>query len=230
MPEATLLAVFLAGLVGGGHCAAMCGGIVGALSAQSRAGFALQIAYNTGRIGSYAAAGAMAGSVGGLLLLGDLLSLRIALYVVANALLVLIGLYLAGGTALITRLEALGRRPWRHISRLTRRVLPVNTLPRALGAGAIWGWLPCGLTYSVLAIALVSGSGFRGAGLMAAFGFGTLPNLLAAGLFFTRAQPWLQGRLARRIAGGLVLGFGVAGLAQASGLGDQIRRGVLCLF
>ena len=230
MPEATLLAVFLAGLVGGGHCAAMCGGIVGALSAQSRAGFALHLAYNTGRIGSYAAAGAMAGSLGGLLLLGELLSLRIALYVVANVLLVLIGLYLAGGPALITRLDALGRRPWRHISRLTRSVLPADTLPRALGAGAIWGWLPCGLTYSVLAIALVSGSGFRGAGLMAAFGLGTLPNLLAAGLFLSRARPWLRSGPAPRIAGALVLAFGIAGLAQASGLGDQIRRGVLCLF
>jgi sulfite exporter TauE/SafE len=230
MPEATLLAVFLAGLAGGGHCAAMCGGIVGALSAQRRAGFSLQFAYNTGRIGSYAAAGALAGSIGGLLLLGELLSLRIALYVVANILLVLIGLYLAGGLTLITRLEALGRRPWRHISRLTRSVLPADTLPRALGAGAIWGWLPCGLTYSILAIALVSGSGSRGASLMAAFGLGTLPNLLAAGLLFTRARPWLQGRLARRIAGGLVLGFGIAGLAHATWLGDQIRRGVLCVL
>ena len=230
MPEATLLAVFLAGLVGGGHCAAMCGGIVGALSVQSRAGFSLQMAYNTGRIGSYAVAGAMAGSVGGLLLLGELLSLRIALYVIANILLVLIGVYLAGGPTLITRLEALGRRPWRHISRLTRRVLPADTLPRALGAGAIWGWLPCGLTYSILAIALVSGSGAKGAALMAAFGFGTLPNLLAAGLLFRRARPWLQGRLARRIAGGLVLGFGIAGLAHATWLGEQIRRGVLCVL
>jgi len=230
MPEATLLAVFLAGLFGGGHCAAMCGGIVGALSAQRRAGFSLQLAYNVGRIGSYALAGALAGSIGGLMLLGGLLTVRIALYAVANLLLVLIGLYLAGGPALVTRLEALGRRPWQHIGRLTRCVLPADTLPRALGAGAIWGWLPCGLTYSVLAIALVSGSGARGAGLMAAFGLGTLPNLLAAGLLVTRARPWLHGRLVRRIAGGVVLGFGIAGLAHATWLGDQIRRGVLCLL
>ncbi len=230
MPEATLLAVFLAGLFGGGHCAAMCGGIVGALSAQRRAGFSLQLGYNIGRIGSYALAGALAGSIGGLMLFGELLTVRVALYAVANALLVLIGLYLAGGPALVTRFEALGRRPWRHIGRLTRNVLPADTLPRALGAGAIWGWLPCGLTYSVLAIALVSGSAAKGAGLMAAFGLGTLPNLLAAGLLVTRARPWLQGRLVRRIAGGVVLGFGIAGLAHATWLGDQIRRGVLCLF
>jgi len=230
MPEATLLAVFLAGLFGGGHCAAMCGGIVGALSAQNRAGFPLQLGYNFGRIGSYAMAGAVAGSIGGLFLLGGLLSVRMGLYVLANILLVLIGLYLAGGPALVTRLEALGRRPWRYIGRLTRSVLPADTLTRALAAGAIWGWLPCGLTYSVLAIALVSGSGTRGASLMTAFGLGTLPNLLAAGLLLTRARPWLQGRVAKRIAGGLVLSFGVAGLAHATWLGDQIRRGVLCLL
>jgi uncharacterized protein len=230
MPEATLLAVFLAGLFGGGHCAAMCGGIVGALSAQRRAGLSLQLGYNIGRIGSYALAGVLAGSIGGLMLLGGLLTVRVSLYAVANLLLVLVGLYLAGGPALVTRFEALGRRPWRYIAPLTRSVLPADTVPRALGAGAIWGWLPCGLTYSVLAIALVSGSGARGASLMAAFGLGTLPNLFAAGLLVTRAQPWLQGRFVRRIAGGVILGFGVAGLAHATWLGGQIRRGVLCLL
>jgi sulfite exporter TauE/SafE len=230
MPEATLLAVFIAGLFGGGHCAAMCGGIVGALSSQRRTGISLHLGYNAGRIGSYTAAGAVAGTIGGLMLLGNLLSVRIGLYVVANILLVLVGLYLAGGPGFVTRLEALGRRPWRHISRLTGRVLPADTLPRALAAGAIWGWLPCGLTYSALAIALLSGSALRGASLMAMFGLGTLPNLLAAGLIVTRARPWLQGPVARRIAGGVVLTFGVAGLAHATWLGDQIRRGVLCVL
>jgi sulfite exporter TauE/SafE len=230
MPEATLVAVFLAGLLGGGHCAAMCGGIVGALSAQRGARFSFHLAYNAGRVGSYAVAGAIAGAIGGMVLLTEVLSVRIAMFIVANALLVLMGLYLAGGPALITRFEAIGRTPWRYISRLTRGVLPVDSWPRALLAGSIWGWLPCGLTYSVLAIALVSGSGARGASVMTVFGLGTVPNLLAAGMLFTRVRPWLQHLMVRRISGCLLLAFGVAGLANATGLGEQIRRGVLCLF
>jgi sulfite exporter TauE/SafE len=86
------------------------------------------------------------------------------------------------------------------------------------------------LTYSALAIALVSGGAANGAALMLAFGLGTLPNLLLAGLLLRRARSWLQGRMVRWISGGLVLGFGVAGLANAAQLGDQIRRGVLCLI
>ncbi len=153
--------------------------------------------------------------------------MRVGFYVAANVLLILIGGYLAGGTALVTRLEAIGRGPWQRISRLSGRVLPANTLPRALAAGAIWGWLPCGLAYSIIAIALVSGSAARGAGLMAAFGLGTLPTMLAAGWFLAHRQ--FRGPAMRRASGVLVMAFGVAGLVHATWLADQIRRGVLCI-
>lgn len=228
MPEATLIAVFLAGLLGGGHCAGMCGGIVGALSQQQRARLGLQLAYNGGRVAGYAMAGAMAGVLGSLVLIQDVLPLQLALYVFANLMLVLLGLYLAGWSSLVTRLEALGRRLWLRISPLAGRFLPANTVPRALTVGLLWGGLPCGLTYSVLAIALVSGSAQNGAALMLAFGLGTVPNLIAAGLLLSQARRWFQARAVRMVSGGLVLGFGIAGLARASDLGDHIRRGILC--
>jgi sulfite exporter TauE/SafE len=230
MSDATLLAVFLAGLLGGGHCAAMCGGIVGALASRRSARVPLQLAYNAGRIGTYCVAGSLAGAIGGVVLLRDVLPVQLALYVLANLLLLSVGLYIAGWPTLVRRLEIPGQWIWRRISPLTGRFLPADTLPRALALGSIWGWLPCGLTYSVLAIALVSGSGIRGASLMLAFGLGTLPNLLAAGLVMRSARSWFQRPLVRRIAGFIVLGFGVAGLAHATYLGDQLRRGVLCLF
>jgi len=230
MPEATLLAVFLAGLLGGGHCAGMCGGIVSALSAGAGSRLPLHLAYNAGRIASYTLAGAVAGALGGMVLYYDLLPLQLALYVLANLMLILLGLYLAGWSSMVTRLEAAGRGLWRHISPLTKRFLPVNTLPQAFAVGTLWGWLPCGLIYSVLAIALVSGSAANGAALMLAFGLGTLPNLLLAGLLLRRARSWFQDRMVRWVSGGLVLGFGIAGLANAAQLGDQIRRGVLCLI
>lgn len=231
MPEASLLAVFVVGLLGGGHCAGMCGGIVGALSAQPGGGRpALHLAYSTGRIASYAVAGAVAGSIGGLgLLLSDVLPIQLALYVLANLMLLVLGLYLAGMSSLAVRFEAAGRWLWARLRPLTRHLVPANTVPRALGVGILWGWIPCGLVYGVLATALFAGSAGDGAMLMAAFGLGTLPNLLAAGLLMGRIGRVFRARTFRTICGALVFGFGAAGLAHAFDIGEHIRRGVLCL-
>lgn len=229
VPDATTAAVFLAGLLGGGHCAAMCGGIVGALSAQRDARLALLLAYNAGRIASYAAAGTLAGTAGAFLLAKDVLPLQVALYVAANLILLAMGTYLAGWSRLITRLEAPGRWLWRRISPWTGRFLPADTVPRALAVGMLWGWLPCGLTYSILAISLMSGSGAGGAATMAAFGLGTLPNLLLAGFLLRGLLPLLRKRAVRWIAGAAVFSSGMIGLAQAAGLAGHLRRGLLCL-
>jgi len=231
MPDIGLPAVFLVGLLGAGHCAGMCGGIVGALSAQpGGARISMHLAYSTGRIASYAAAGAIAGMVGGLgLMLSQALPVQLALYVAANVMLVLLGLYLAGVSSLLTRLEPAGRTLWRRLQPLGRRLFPVDSAPKALAVGALWGWVPCGLVYAVLASALFAGSPAKGAALMAAFGLGTLPTLLVAGLLIRRAGAFLRAKTLRLVSGGLVFGFGVAGLAQAFELGDQIRRGLLCL-
>jgi sulfite exporter TauE/SafE len=98
-----------------------------------------------------------------------------------------------------------------------RRLLPIRTLPGAFAVGAVWGWLPCGLVYSVLVSALASGSARQGGLLMLAFGLGTLPNLLAMGLFAQQLRSILQQRWMRRTAGLLVMGFGVLGLIRLYG-------------
>lgn len=231
MPEVSLLAVFVVGLLSAGHCAGMCGGIVGALSAQERGGrVALHVAYSTGRIASYAVTGAVAGSIGSLgLMLSDVLPVQLALYVLANLMLLVIGLYLAGLSSLAVRFEAVGRVLWRRLQPLTRGLLPVDSVPRALGVGVLWGWLPCGLVYGVLATALFAGSAGDGALLMAAFGLGTLPNLLAAGLLMSRFGRLFRARTFRTMCGAMVFAFGAAGIAHAFHLAEQIRRGVLCL-
>jgi sulfite exporter TauE/SafE len=229
--DLSLAAVFVVGLLGGGHCAGMCGGIVGALSAQTGgASPVLHLGYSAGRIASYSVAGAIAGTVGGLgLLFSDVLPVQFGLYVLANIMLLIIGLYLAGISTLAARFEAAGRIVWRRIQPLTRKLIPADTLPRALAVGALWGWIPCGLVYGVLTTALLSGSAGRGALVMAAFGLGTLPNLVVAGLLVKRATRVLQGRAFRTVCGALVFGFGVAGLARAFEVTERIRDGVLCL-
>jgi hypothetical protein len=232
MLETGYIAVFLIGLLGGVHCAGMCGGIVSALTVQAPGqapALRLHLAYNVGRIASYVLAGAALGAVGSLgLLLNDALPVQLALYVLANLMLIALGLYLTGFTRVLAPLEGLGHRLWRRIQPLTARFLPARSVGQALPLGALWGFLPCGMVYSVLATALVTGSAARGAGLMLAFGLGTLPNLLLAGVLLARLRGVTRQRGFRLVAGLAVLGFGVFGLANAGSLGGRLWQGVVC--
>ena len=239
MPDTGFVAVFLIGLLGGTHCMAMCGGIVGALTTQlpGRQGFnrqdhsvwPLQLAYNFGRISSYAAAGAALGALGSLgLLLNDFLPMQLILYVAANLMLVALGLYLTGLTQVLAFSERAGQRLWMRIQPLTRRLLPARSIAQAFPLGMLWGFLPCGMVYSVLTAAMMAGSAARGAGLMLAFGLGTLPNLLLAGLLLGRLRAVTRAKSVRLVSGLLVLGFGVFGLINASTLGGRLWQGVVC--
>lgn len=216
-------AAFLVGLLGGVHCVGMCGGIVGALSfglaepRRNRLGsmLPLLLAYNLGRIGSYGLAGLLAGGLG--LLLASSLPLwyaQRALLGLAGLFMLGLGLYLGGWWLGLNRVERVGAGLWRRIEPQARRLLPVHSAPQALALGALWGWVPCGLVYSVLVWALSAGSPVRGAGLMLAFGLGTLPNLLLMGLAAGKLAGWLQRREVRQLAGALVAGFGVFTLWQ----------------
>ena len=232
--EAPLAAAFLIGLLGGVHCVGMCGGIVGALTVQTprRArAWTLHLAYSGGRIASYAIAGAMMGAIGGMgLFFNQILPLQMLFYVLANLVLIGLGLYLAGLGNQMARLELIGAGLWRRIQPLGAKFLPADTATKAFALGGLWGWLPCGLVYSLLATALVSGSAGNGAAVMLAFGLGTLPNLLLAGLLFKRVRDITSDSRVRLAAGVLVAGFGVAGLARSADLGEHIRQGLLCII
>lgn len=213
MPDSTFLALFLVGLLGGTHCVGMCGGIVGALSMGAPGRWSMHLAYNVGRILSYGLAGAIAGAVGAASLgLDSQVPMRLALYLVANLMLIALGLYLLGVTEALAFTERAGQLLWQRLQPLTRRFLPARTVAQAFPLGMLWGWLPCGLVYSALATALSSGSAVRGGLCMLAFGLGTLPNLLLAGIVLARLNEFVR-RPAVRIASGLlVLGFGLYGL------------------
>lgn len=233
MPETGYIAVFLIGLLGGTHCVSMCGGIVGALSVQmpGRAGrqWPLHLAYNLGRIATYTAMGAALGALGTVgLLFNEVLPIQLGLYVLANLMLIALGVYLTGFTRLLAPVERLGLKLWQRVQPLTKRYLPVRTVREALPLGLLWGFLPCGLVYSVLTTALVTGSAARGGLLMLAFGLGTLPNLLLAGMLFKRFRDITRNGKVRVVAGVLVLGFGLFGLFHAPTLGGQLWSGVVC--
>jgi sulfite exporter TauE/SafE len=229
LSDAGFLAIFLVGLLGGTHCVGMCGGIIGALAAQDAAGrapWSLHAAYNLGRISSYVLAGALVGAIGGLsMAFGPLASLQLGFYVVANVMLVALGFYLMGFTRTLRFTERFGQILWNRIRPLTSRFLPARRFGQALPLGMLWGWLPCGLVYSVLATAMVSGSPARGALAMLVFGLGTLPNLLLAGILLSRFRRFAQAPAVRMFSGLLVLCFGVWGLINANSLGGYLWRG-----
>lgn len=199
------------GLLGGGHCMGMCGGLMGALTlaippAQRGRRLRLLVAYNVGRVLSYTVAGLMLGMAGWAVANS---SAVLVLRIMAALLLIAMGLYLAGWWSGLTRVEAMGRGLWRHIQPVASRLLPVSSLPRALLLGALWGWLPCGLVYSTLLWAASQGNALHSAALMAAFGLGTWPVLLAAGLAAERINRVLRRRSVRVAGGMLVVLFGV---------------------
>ena len=199
------------GLLGGGHCLGMCGGLMGALTLaippeQRGRRMRLLLAYNLGRILSYACAGLLLGLAGWAVASSPA---ALALRVVAALLLIAMGLYLAGWWSGLTRIEALGRGLWRHIQPVASRLLPVSSMPRALLLGALWGWLPCGLVYSTLLWAASQGNAGYSAALMLAFGVGTWPVLLATGLAAERVNALLRRRSVRVAGGVLVMLFGV---------------------
>ncbi len=213
MPDSGYLALFLVGLLGGTHCVGMCGGIVGALSMGAPARWSMHLAYNGGRILSYGAAGAVAGALGAASLgLEGQVPVRLLLYFFANLMLVAMGFYLLGVTRVLAFTERAGQTLWRRVQPLTRRFLPARTIAQAFPLGLLWGWLPCGLVYSALASALTAGSAGRGSMMMLAFGLGTLPNLLLAGIFLARLNEFVHRSVIRTLSGLLVLGFGLYGL------------------
>ncbi|HEY8354536.1 MAG TPA: sulfite exporter TauE/SafE family protein [Methylophilaceae bacterium] len=218
MLEFSLMAALLAGLLGGGHCVGMCGGIVGAVTMTlpgSRPKLPFVLAYNLGRIGSYTLAGTVAGAVGaGSFFLEHVLPVEKVLYALAGLMLVLMGLYLSGVWRLLARLEAVGGLLWRHLQPFSKRLLPVRTLPQSLLLGILWGWLPCGLVYSVLVAAIATGSPWRGSLLMLAFGVGTLPTMLAMGMVAVRLRRFLQHPWFRRLSGLVIAGMGLLALGR----------------
>lgn len=230
----------MVGLMGSVHCIGMCGGVVSAFSAGSgrrvipiasgiTQGAVLArpavldeglrvLAYNAGRLASYATAGAIAGGVAqGARALAFMSSLQLILYWMANLMLVALGLYLMGTWRGLAHLESAGQLVWRRIQPLTKRLLPVDTAGKAFALGGLWGWVPCGMVYSVLLSAMLSGSAGNGAAVMLAFGAGTLPMLLGLGMAGARLQRLARSNRVRMAVGPLVLAFGLLGLARAGG-------------
>lgn len=203
-----LPAAFMIGLLGAGHCLAMCGGIGAALGAGSTGRPGLILLFNGARIVSYSLLGALVGLLGATV--GHQLpAAPWILHTLAGLLLIAMGLYLGRWWMGLTRLESVGAVLWRRIQPWTRRLLPVRRRRDALLLGLSWGLLPCGLVYSTLSWALASAQPVHSALLMLAFGLGTLPAVAGISFGGQALNVFLRNSHWRRFAGALLILYGV---------------------
>lgn len=224
MSTMLVVSALLMGLLGSTHCVVMCGGVVAmtcsALPLARRGSLRSQLpyvlAYNAGRIASYAAAGAVAGVLGASLgAFGAVSQALLGLRFAAGLLMIAVGFYLAGWGGALRWAERVGEPVWRRVVPLARKLVPVRSPGQALALGLLWGWMPCGLVYAALAASLTSGSVLGGATTMAAFGLGTLPTLVAMGSATALLTRVARNRRMRVAAAVVVAAFGVVQIAHA---------------
>ncbi|PTQ88497.1 sulfite exporter TauE/SafE family protein [Agitococcus lubricus] len=206
------------GFFGSPHCLGMCGGIVSALSfalaKQSPSQrLILQTSYHLGRLLSYSFLGLVIGFAGKGLLTP--LFEQQWLYALTGVVMVMVGLYLTGWWRGLDRLERLGASIWQAMSPLRKRFMPINSMGRALAAGMLWGFLPCGLVYSALLLAFTSANTQTASLTMLAFGIGTLPMMLLAGSTAGVLKQKLQQQGWRTANALLIIGFGLWTLMRA---------------
>lgn len=210
------MSCFLVGLMGSGHCIGMCGGIANSLSLALPASLKAtgqlmfyQSIYNAGRIFSYTMMGAIVGGMGATLVHHAGTPALLFLRVLSAGMIVLLGFYLMGIGRILQRLEQVGKILWQKISPVMKRILPVDHPLKAFSLGMLWGWLPCGLIYSTLTVALSSGTAATGALAMLAFGMGTMPAMLLTGSALSVMQRWLKKAIVRKTIGFTMIVFGL---------------------
>ena len=215
--ESLYFSAFIIGLLGSTHCAGMCGGIISGLTLgisktnRRKYFFSYSLIYNLGRIISYAAAGAITAGMGNIADNYDFgIEIRKGFTLLAAITMIFIGLYINGWSRnVILRIEKIGTFLWRWIEPFAKKLLPVNSKKQALIAGLIWGWLPCGLVYSSLFLAISANNMIKGIIIMTSFGIGTLPTLITFGYFSNSLINHLKKKWVRFFAGLMIIFFGI---------------------
>ena len=232
-----LLAVFLGSLISGWHCALMCGGIAAAIERTSahetplRAKselFRLQLIMHLGRIATYVLLGAIAASVGVVVWQQNLVPIQRPLFALTSLILILMGIQLLR----LGKRESLPGGKWlsAKIAVYWAKYLGGSaSRPSRWFSGMLWGLVPCGLVYSVLPLAFLSGDVFTGAALMLAFGLGTLPNLLLISKFSALLTQFGQYLWVRYLAASLLILAGSFGLYRAWTLPEALLKGGFCI-
>jgi sulfite exporter TauE/SafE len=117
------------------------------------------------------------------------------------------GLYIGGWFPRFAYIEKMGSRFWKLIEPFGRKLIPVKTRGQAMLFGMIWGWLPCGLIYTALALAATTGNVMHSSMTMLAFGLGTLPAVVGVGIMTTLLAKLSKAQLFKQIVGILFIIF-----------------------
>ncbi len=204
------LVALIMGLFSGFHCIGMCGSIIGTLTLSLRQEIRdnkslltlFVFYYNLGRITSYTIGGFIAGLLEHVLTLplgeghGHRLLQILSAIVMTGA-----GLHIAGWFPRFAYIEKTGSLFWKKIEPYGRRLIPVHTLSQAYVFGMVWGWLPCGLVYTALALSATTGEIVRSGLTMLTFGIGTLPAVMGVGIMTSLMARLSQMRRFRQSAG-----------------------------
>ncbi|MDH3611667.1 MAG: sulfite exporter TauE/SafE family protein [Gammaproteobacteria bacterium] len=213
----SLSAALLAGLLGSAHCLGMCAGISGLFAVNSgvatlRNELPFALTYNLGRVMSYAVLGIIVGSFGSVVIKASP-AIAASVRILSGVIIILVGLKVAFDLRLLNPIERMGSTLWSRIAPAAQRLVPVTSMPRALGLGLVWGWLPCGLVYSVLLIAATSAAPVDGAAIMIAFGIGTMPAMVMTGLGAAQMSQLMRRRGTRVGLGLLIVVLGALTIA-----------------
>lgn len=208
-----LWVALLLGLSGSTHCLSMCGGIAMSMSSTTSGHSHLTWFYSFGRLLSYAILGGLAGYLGSLVAFeGDS---RAWLRSLSAVFVILMGIYLLGQKQVLIWLEKLGGASvWRWVQPLAAKCLPIDSIPKATAAGALWGLLPCGLVYSAVTWSLAQASAVNGALLMAAFALGTFPAMVGLS-YLPKLAAFLKRSPVRVVLALIVISYGVFALVTA---------------
>ena len=216
MQSSLAVTALLMGLVGGPHCVAMCGATcAGVGQAAGPLRTPAMLTFQVGRVLGYSGLGALAAaSVQGL---GWLTVQSAALRPVWS-------LFHVAAIALGLVLLMTGRQPyWLQASARSvwtkARKAGAGGLTAPFGLGVVWSLLPCGLLYSALLLASLSGDPLSGAAVMALFAFGTSLAMMAG--------PWLWLRLGLSRIGDGTWGMRLAGAALALASGWALWMGLV---
>ena len=211
-----LAAAFVTGLLGSAHCFGMCAGLSGLFAvnasvASLRPQIPMAVAYNTGRILSYAFLGIVVASLGQTVVKA-IPNIAAPVRFASGLLIVIVGLQVAFNWRFLAPVEKAGAKIWNHIAPAAKGLLPVTSMPKALGLGLLWGWLPCGLVYSVLLLAATTANAVNGGLVMLAFGVGTMPAMIMTGISASKLSQFMSRK--RLGAGLLIILIGLLTLAM----------------
>jgi len=194
----TTLAVtaLLMGLAGGPHCAAMCGAACGGITRAGAAGSSRSLwTFQLGRLAGYSLAGAAAAAaVEAFAWLTTQTAVLKPAWTFFHVAVLAWGLMLVIWARQPVWVSAAGRSAWTRVRPLA------SARGGVFVAGALWAFMPCGLLYSALLVASLSGGPLHGALAMALFAAGSAVSLSAAPLLFAR----LKQDAGTRIAGVLL--------------------------